>query len=151
MEIERKFLVERPPDDLSGGRRIDQGYLALDERSGVEVRLRRLGDELSLTVKSAGGLARVEEAVDLSEQQFESLWPLTEGRRLEKTRYVLPGGIELDVYAGGLEGLVIAELEFESEADSRAFEPPPWLGTEVTEDPRYKNRALAVEGVPARA
>jgi CYTH domain-containing protein len=150
MEIERKFLVELPPPEFerAPARRIDQGYLALDETSGAEVRLRRHGDELSLTVKGAGGLARVEEAFDLDEAKFESLWPLTEGRRVEKVRHELPGGVEVDVYEGALAGLVIAEVEFDSEEASAAFEPPDWFGSEVTEDQRYKNRELAVGGRP---
>jgi CYTH domain-containing protein len=149
MEIERKFLVERLPDDLGGrARRIDQGYLALDDRSGAEVRLRRHGDELWLTVKGAGGVARVEEQLPLDAQQFESLWPLTEGRRVEKTRHELPDGVEVDVYGGALDGLVVAEMEFGSEDESAAFEPPGWFGAEVTDDPRYKNRSLAVDGRP---
>jgi adenylate cyclase len=147
MEIERKFLVERLPDDLGGtASRIDQGYVALDE--GAEVRVRRIGDELWLTVKGAGGLARVEEELPLSPEQFESLWPLTEGRRVEKTRHTLPDGVEVDVYDGSLAGLVVAEIEFASEEKSAEFEPPEWFGAEVTEDRRYKNRALAVDGRP---
>jgi CYTH domain-containing protein len=147
VEIERKFLVERVPDDLGGtARRIDQGYVALDE--GAEVRVRRIGDELWLTVKGTGGLSRVEEEVRLSREQFESLWPLTEGRRIEKTRHTLPGGVEVDVYDGSLTGLVVAEIEFASEEESAAFVPPDWFGAEVTDDPRYKNRALAVGGRP---
>jgi CYTH domain-containing protein len=154
MEIERKFLVERLPEALEATdvRRIDQGYLALDEDSGAEVRLRRHGDALSLTVKGEGGLARVEVELELDGDQFESLWPLTEGRRVEKTRHVVPAGelrIEVDVYDGALAGLVTAEVEFPSEAGSAAFEPPDWFGAEVTEEPRYKNRALAVNGRPA--
>jgi adenylate cyclase len=149
MEVERKFLVERLPEELGGrARRIDQGYLALDDRSGAEVRLRRHGDDLSLTIKSTGGLARVEEELALDEATFESLWPLTDGRRIEKTRHELPGGIELDVYEDDLAGLVVAEVEFPSEQDSAAFEPPDWFGEEVTEDQRYKNRSLAVDGRP---
>jgi len=147
VEIERKFLVARVPDDLGGtARGIDQGYVALDE--GAEVRVRRIGDELWLTVKGTGGLARVEEELRLSGEQFESLWPLTEGRRIEKTRHTLPGGVEVDVYDGSLTGLVVAEIEFASEEESAAFDPPDWFGAEVTDDPRYKNRALAVSGRP---
>jgi adenylate cyclase len=149
MEIERKFLVERLPDGLGGrARRIDQGYLALDEHSGAEVRLRRLGDELWLTIKGEGGLARLEEEFPLGEEQFRSLWPLTEGRRVEKVRHELAGHMEVDVYKGDLAGLVLAEVEFPSLEESTAFEPPEWFGAEVTEDPRYKNRALAVDGRP---
>jgi adenylate cyclase len=148
VEIERKFLIERLPDEVgrASSRRIDQGYLALDQ--GAEVRLRRHGDDLWLTIKGVGGLARVEEEFSLGADQFDSLWPLTEGRRIEKTRHELPGGVEVDVYDGGLAGLMVAEIEFGSEAESAAFEPPEWFGAEVTDDPRYKNRALAVDGRP---
>jgi adenylate cyclase len=154
MEIERKFLVERPPADLdrAAARHIEQGYLALDERSGAEVRLRRHGEQLSLTIKGAGQLARVEEELEPAAEQFESLWPLTEGRRIQKLRYALPAGeltIELDVYEGALEGLVVAEVEFPSADAARAFEPPPWFGRELTGDARYRNRALAVDGRPS--
>jgi adenylate cyclase len=58
--------------------------------------------------------------------------------------------IELDVYGGDLEGLVVAEVEFASEEDADAFDPPAWLGREVTDDPRYKNQRLARDGAPAR-
>jgi adenylate cyclase len=148
VEIERKFLVEEVPEDVrrAPSRRIDQGYVALDE--GAEVRVRRHGDDLWLTIKGAGGLARVEEEVPLRPEQFDALWPLTEGRRIEKTRHELPDGVEVDVYEGTLAGLVVAEIEFGSEDESAAFEPPDWFGAEVTDDSRYKNRALAVDGRP---
>jgi adenylate cyclase len=150
VEIERKFLIERLPGEAerAPSRRIDQGYLALDE--GAEVRLRRYGEELWLTIKGAGSLSRVEVELALDRDRFESLWPLTEGRRIEKTRHVLPDGVEVDVYGRDLAGLVVAEIEFASEDESAAFEPPDWFGPEVTEDPRYKNRALAVDGRPGR-
>jgi adenylate cyclase len=63
----------------------------------------------------------------------------------------IPAGdrmIELDVYEGPLAGLVTAEVEFPSERDGSAFEPPAWFGEEVTDDDRYKNEALAREGIP---
>jgi adenylate cyclase len=150
MEIERKFLVERPPGGLAHypAHHIEQGYLALDESSGAEVRVRRHGGDLVLTVKGAGDLSRVEVELALSQEQFESLWPLSEGRRIEKTRHELPGGIELDVYYGALDGLIVAEIEFPSEAESAAYEPPDWMAREVTDDGRYKNRVLAVDGLP---
>ena len=85
-------------------------------------------------------------------ERFERLWPLTEGRRIEKTRYEIPADdgltIELDVYDGALAGLVVAEIEFDSEQAADAFSGPDWLGREVTEDSRYKNQRLACEGAP---
>jgi adenylate cyclase len=150
MEVERKFLVPEPPD-LSGAeaREIEQGYLAVGSEG--EVRLRRKGDRLLLTAKRGGGLAREEAEVELEKAAFERLWPLTEGRRLHKRRHVVPYGdlkIEVDVYAGDLEGLVVAEIEFDSEDEARAFEPPEWLGEDVTGDERYLNETLATAGIP---
>lgn len=155
MEIERKFLVDEPPADLGSytSEPIQQGYLALTDE-GVEVRVRRRGQQAALTVKSGEGRIRLEEEIEIDERRFASLWPLTESRRIEKVRHLVPAGsgltIELDVYAGHLSGLMTAEVEFGSEEESQAFEPPEWLGTEVTDDPRYKNRALAVDGLPER-
>ncbi len=153
-EIERKFLLTEPPEWLGEcpSRRIEQGYLALE--NDVEVRLRRLGDEFRLTVKSGRGLSRSETEVELSGEQFEGLWPVTEGRRIVKRRYLRPadeGTFEIDVFDGGLTGFVMAEMEFDSEEASEVFEPPAWLGDEVTGDQRYANRSLATRGLPVRS
>ena len=70
---------------------------------------------------------------------------------MEKERFRLDRDgrtIELDVYAGDLDGLVVAEVEFESEQESADFHPPAWLGREVTGDERYANRRLAVHRIP---
>ncbi len=102
-------------------------------------------------MKQGEGLRRLEEELEISAATFEALWPITEDRRVEKERFRLERDgrtIELDVYGGGLEGLVVAEVEFESEQDSADFQPPAWLGREVTGDERYANRRLAVRGIP---
>jgi adenylate cyclase len=152
MEIERKFLVDVLPEGLDAdqGVPIAQGYLAAGD-DGSEVRLRRAGERLLLTAKRGTGMVRAEQEVELSVDQFEALWAATEGRRLLKTRHGIPAGerlIELDVYGGTLSGLLIAEVEFTSVEAARAFVPPPWFGREVTDDDRYKNRRLAVGGLP---
>ncbi|MEW6749789.1 MAG: CYTH domain-containing protein [Candidatus Latescibacterota bacterium] len=152
-EIERKFLVLRPPEDLSQWpcQRLLQGYLSAGG-GGIEVRLRQQGTRHYLTAKSRGGLVRQERQIELSPEQFAELWPLTQGRRVEKTRYRVAWGrhtVELDVYAGRLEGLLTAEVEFASQAESRAFVPPDWLGEEVGDDPRYRNESLALHGRPS--
>jgi adenylate cyclase len=154
IEIERKFLVPDPPADLDRhpSTAIEQGYLAIAD-DGTEVRIRRRDASATLTVKGAGGRSRVEEELDIEAERFERLWPLTEGRRIEKRRYEIPAGdgltIELDVYAGALDGLVVAEIEFASEEAADAFSGPTWLGSEVTDDRRYKNQRLACEGLPS--
>ncbi|HEY3191691.1 MAG TPA: CYTH domain-containing protein [Solirubrobacterales bacterium] len=150
MEVERKFLVSDAPDlDGSSADEIDQGYLAIG--TDGEVRLRRRGEKLVLTAKRGEGLSRQEAEIELDREEFEELWPLTDGRRLHKRRHVVPQGeleIEVDVYEGDLEGLVVAEVEFASEEDARRFDPPEWLGEEVTGDRRYLNETLAAEGAP---
>jgi CYTH domain-containing protein len=151
VEVERKFLVSDRPDlDGTESDEIEQGYLAIG--TDGEVRLRRRGEKLLLTAKRGGGISRDEAEVGLDREAFERLWPLTEGRRLHKRRHVLPHGdlsIELDVYEGDLEGLAVAEIEFETEDEARAFEPPDWIGDEVTGDERYLNETLAAKGRPA--
>lgn len=153
IEIERKFLVTAPPE-LSPGIRsfaISQGYIT---SGGVsrEVRVRRIGDVCTLGVKSGGGVEREETEIELSATQFEKLWPLTSGRRLEKRRYLIetPGQplIELDVYMGHLEGLVVAEVEFDSREECDSFVAPAWFDREISEDTRYKNSRLAHDGLP---
>lgn len=154
VEIERKFLVDRGPSDLDAhpSAEIEQGYLALTD-DGLEVRVRRYGPRAVLTIKSGGPLERVEEEIEIDERRFRSLWPLTEGKRIRKRRYRIPAEhglqIELDVYADALHGLVTAEVEFDSETAAAAFAPPEWLGREVTDEPEYKNKRLAIDGLPS--
>jgi len=116
------------------------------------VRIRRRDGSATLTIKAGGGRSRVEEELEIAGERFERLWPLTAGRRIEKRRYEIPAGdgltVELDVYAGDLDGLVTAEVEFASEEAAQAFAAPDWLGSDVTDDPRYKNQRLARDGAP---
>ncbi|WP_353472825.1 CYTH domain-containing protein [Salipiger sp. H15] len=155
VEIERKFLVARLPG-LAGltAKPVRQGYVTVAGDS-VELRLREKGGAFFLTLKSEGGLERMEREIGIGAAEFDTLWPATEGRRLEKTRYIgaLDDGttFELDVFAGALAPLVMVEVEFDSVEAARAFTPPDWFGADVTEDRRYRNRALADDGVPTRS
>jgi CYTH domain-containing protein len=151
VEIERKFLVDELPAGLDwlDDRPLRQGYVALD--GDTEVRVRDDAGSWRLTVKHGGGLRRVEEDIEIDERRGEALWDLTDGRRVEKRRHRLALGdalLEVDVFEGDLQGLVVAEVEFDGEDAARAFSPPEWFGREVTDDGAYKNRALAVEGRP---
>ena len=156
VEVERKWLVHTPPElPAHQGKDVTQGYIAVSA-DGTEVRLRQIGEQRFQTVKtvtSEGGLVRGEIEVELTTQQFQALWPATVGRRLEKTRYRVPWGgkhVEVDVYGGSLDGLVVAEVEFTSASESVQFPTPPWFGAEVTEDEAYKNVNLALHGKPDR-
>lgn len=153
MEIERKFLVADLPADLEryDSSAVRQGYLAV-ESDGTEVRVRDRDGAATLTVKKGRGVVRTEEEIDIGSDEFDRLWPLTDGRRVEKRRHLIPAAagltIELDVYAGHLESLATAEVECGSEADSRDFAPPDWFGRELTGDARFSNQRLAVDGIP---
>jgi len=152
VEIERKFLVEQLPGDVDwlDDRPLRQGYVALD--GATEVRIRDDDGSWRLTIKHGGGARRVEEEMGVEPRRGEALWTLTEGRRIEKRRHRVTYGdamLEVDVFEGDLQGLVVAEVEFGDEATAAAFVPPAWFGPEVTDDPAYKNRALAVDGRPA--
>src|SRR6476646_3084786 len=144
-EIERKFLVSDPPDEIGTqpATHIRQGYLSIEP---AEVRVRSRDDEQhELTVKSVGGLTRTEVSVALTPEQFEELWPLAR-RSVEKDRSTYGVGgwtAEVDVYTGKLAGLLVVEIEFPTEDDAAGFTPPSWFGPEVTDDPRYRNSALA--------
>ncbi len=153
-EIERKFLanlalLEGRPDDYEHTA-IRQGYLVIGD-DGSEARVRDKAGKYSITVKTKGDLVRGEWETELSEDQFEVLWSATEGKRVEKTRFKIPYDehvIELDIYEGQLDGLVTAEIEFESMQAAQQFVPPEWLSKDVTQDSSFKNQNLACEGVP---
>jgi len=153
VERERKFLVDVVPDDLD---RYDvialrQGYLAADEARSV--RVRDAGPEgCTLTVKAGSGAERTELEWPIERREFDAAWVHTVGQRVEKARYRIPFGeyiVELDVFAGDLGGLVMAEVEFTSFDALRAFEQPAWFGREVTDDDRYTNASLALHGLPS--
>jgi CYTH domain-containing protein len=151
IEIERKFLLDGLPPALAFARRTAmlQGYLALD--GDTEVRVRRTAAGAKLTIKHGAGEVRVEEEMVLDSRQADALWELTNGRRLQKSRRemrVEGVSVSVDEYAGALDGLIVAEVEFDDEDASAAFTPPAWFGREVTDDARYKNRSLSVHGLP---
>ena len=152
IERERKFLIDAVPDsiDLSDRTEMRQGYLATGEQASV--RVRDAGPKgFTFTVKAGSGAERTELEWAIGREQFEAAWPHTEGRRVIKVRHRIPLDehvIELDVFSDGLDGLVFAEVEFDSSQALVAFEPPSWFGREVTDDGRYTNASLALNGRP---
>lgn len=151
-EIERKFLLSSSPTavHLRDGVPILQGYLFCDQG---ELRIRRKGDHFYLTVKGEGSLVRDEWEVEIPAWVFQTLWPKTEGRQIQKTRYCVSEAdftAEIDEYGGELLGLVTLESEFADRAAAERWSPPAWLGAaiEVTEDRAYKNKNLALYGLP---
>ena len=155
-EIERRFLVDQVPASVEKEITplyIRQGYITTDP-SGQQVRVRSKGDKYYLTVKGKGKLEREETEIELLPEQFDTLWSLTEGRRVQKRRYEIPYQthiIELDIFEGKLDGLQVAEVEFSSVAESTKLVLPDWFEVEVTEDTRYANSQLArSQSIPER-
>lgn len=143
-EIERKFLLK---DDAwrpgASGKAYRQGYLSIEPDRTVRVRV--AGDAAFLTVKGRPqGASRAEYEYPLPlADAVEMLDRLCLRPLIEKIRYRVPyGGLvwEIDEFSGDNAGLVVAEVELE--AEDQAIALPPWVGREVTSDPRYANSSL---------
>ena len=149
MEIERKYLVRRLPDDLSKyeAKKIAQGYLCTDP----VVRIRRSNDNYYMTYKGDGLMVREEYNLPLTREAYEHLLPKIDGLLIAKTRYLIPLTdrltAELDVFEGILSALTLVEVEFDSVEDANAFVPPEWFGEDVTESGKYHNSYLSQHGL----
>lgn len=145
-EIERRFLVAVVPEEVKHSPfvNVEQGYIS---GHPVTVRIRRISNEgCFLTVKRGGLPNREEREIPLNDAQFAVLWPITEGWRIEKTRYRHSFGallIELDVFHGRHKGLIIAEVEFPDMDAAIHFTSPEWFGEEITQNSAYSNSRLA--------
>ena len=141
-EIERKFLTKGSAWRRAGGMRLCQGYLS--SAKGRTVRVRTVGDKAYLTIKGvAVGATRPEFEYEIPYQDAKELLNLCEVPLIEKDRYRLEeGGVvwEIDEFLGENRGLIVAEVELESE--DQPFTKPDWVGEEVTGDPRYFNSNL---------
>lgn len=142
-EIERKFLVKGNFEPFATKKiKIVQGYLSsVPERS---VRIRISDDVAFLTIKGKSdekGLSRLEWEKQIDREEAEKLLTLSEPYLIEKSRYIIPINdnlfFEVDVFSGGNEGLIIAEIELPDE--HTFFEKPEWLGKEVTGQKQYYN------------
>jgi len=144
-EIERKFLVDGESwrGAVERSKRLDQGYLRSEDAT---VRVRTIDDTGYLTLKG--------KTVNITRSEFEYEIPFDDAvamldefcgnRRLTKTRHTVTVGDHewvIDEFDGRHQGLVLAEIELESEAE--AFETPDWTGEEVSDDPHYYNASLA--------
>lgn len=151
LEIERKYRI----DSLGGlvlppGLPIDQGYLAHDPAA---VRVRTIGERGFLTIKCAplddpahpGAIVREEFEYEIPADDVRSLLERCPAR-LTKTRHRLDSGLEIDMFHGVCEGLILAE--FESEDGAPAPKPEGVVWREVTEDRRYSNSSLSRYGIP---
>ncbi len=152
LETERKYLIKKLPDNLEDFKKknILQGYIIINEKT--ETRIRKIDNEQYLTTtkntinNNSKELVREEIEENITKELFEELWPKTEGKRIEKTRYIIPYNnltIELDIFKGKNEGLILSEIEFHNKADLENFKAPDWFGKDVSKDKQYNNKNLA--------
>jgi adenylate cyclase len=147
IEIERKFLVTSNTfkTDAFSQNKIAQGYLSSVPERTVRVRIK--GDKGFITVKgisSDSGMSRFEWEKEIPVDEAENLLKLCEKGIIDKIRFNVKIGnhtFEVDEFHGENEGLIIAEIELNSE--NEVFERPNWLGEEVTNDKRYYNSYLS--------
>lgn len=147
IEIERKFLVKSKEYSVDAISKevIKQGFLNTDPERTVRVRIK--GSSAFLTVKgksSENGTSRFEWEKEIPVEDAEELLKLSEDTILNKTRYRIPFAnhiYEVDEFHGEHQGLVLAELELQSEDEE--FEKPDWLGQEVTGNVQYYNSQLS--------
>jgi adenylate cyclase len=143
LEIERKFLVKGYDWRNEQGTIYRQGYLNSDKNRNVRVRV--INDKGYLTVKGISrGAARFEYEYEIPKVEADAMLDnLCEQPLIIKKRYkiVFKGLVwEVDEFFGDNKGLIIAELELESE--DQVIKKPEWIGEEVTGDPKYFNANL---------
>ena len=147
VEIERKFLVTNQDfiTQSNASFRIVQGYLNSNPERTVRVRIK--GDKGFITIKGKGnesGLTRFEWEKEIAVSDAEALLQLCEKGVIDKTRYNVQFEnhlFEVDVFFGENEGLIVAEIELQSENET--FSKPDWLGKEVTSEEKYYNAYLS--------
>lgn len=147
IEIERKFLVksEEFKERAFAKNEIAQGYLNSNAERTVRVRIK--GNQGFLTIKGKGnesGMTRFEWEKEIPVSEAKMLLELCENGVIRKVRFEVKLGdhiYEIDEFFGENEGLIIAEIELQSEDE--AFEKPEWLGEEVTNNVKYYNSYLS--------
>lgn len=155
MEIERKYTIRKLPENLESYpyHIIEQGYL----NTNPVVRVRRQDDDYYLTYKGSGMMMREEYNLPLTAESYMHLITKADGNIISKKRYLIPLSqfipdsaltIELDVFEAPFAPLIIAEIEFTSEAESNAFVAPDWFLEEVTYDKTYHNSNLSQQNSP---
>ena len=167
MEIEKKYTVASLPKDLEkyDHHLIEQGYLNVHPA----IRVRQEDDHYYMTYKGmAGVVAKEEYNLELDKESYKHLLKKADGNIITKKRYLIPINedafskeyldshkedakafyegnikIELDVFEGFFEGLIIAEVEFPSMEAADNYHMASWFLKEVTGQKEYSNAQLS--------
>lgn len=156
VEIERKWLIDpsKIPYDLTNAEvyDIEQTYINFSP----EIRVHRINNSYFTSAMKANmssdGMTRDELEIDITEEEYNELYKKREGNTILKTRYQFLSQdgylMAIDIFHGDLDGLAYLEIEFVSEAESKAYKEPDWVLLDVTADVNYKNGYLARYGIP---
>ncbi len=148
MEIERKYLIETLPFDLSeyASTHIVQSYISFFPT----LRIRQRDDIYYLTAKGRGHMAREEFEIEITKEEYQHLHQKIDGYEIAKQRYLIPLEnnltAELDVYENEFQDLYTVEVEFSTVEEANSFVAPPWFGRDVTMERQYKNSHMAQHG-----
>lgn len=150
MEIERKFLINTLPENLGSYTcfKMEQAYISTNPV--IRVRQKSTAEHCTkyiLTVKSSGMLARHEYELEIDHNAYNNLLGKAEGNVISKFRYLIPLDnsltLELDIFKGVFDGLIIGEIEFPDEETAKKYTPPEYLSEEVTFDTRFHNSTMS--------
>ncbi len=146
MEIERKYLIDKNKLPMNYNEypyhEIEQAYLCTEP----VVRVRRSDYKYYMSYKSKGLMVREEYNLPLTKDGYEHLLEKADGIIIKKKRYLIPYDgytVELDIFEDSYDGLVLAEVEFETEEQANTFQAPEWFGEDVTFDTKYHNSTLS--------
>lgn len=159
MEIERKFIPKELPISIEQYDYLvmEQAYISTEPVIRIRKKIFHPADQSKvdsnsdasyvLTVKSAGLMARQEYELDISADSYQHLLTKAEGNTILKHRYLIPLGdgltLELDVFHGAFEGLMMGEIEFPDAESAKKYAPPAYLAEEVTYDSRFHNSTMS--------
>lgn len=153
MEIEKKYLIKELPDNLEHYRHYDIEQAYISASPAIRVRKKEIVSDDNanltyiLTVKGKGLIKREEFELTLEKNEYENLLRKAEGNIITKCRYLIPlaGGLslELDIFEGVFKGLIMGEIEFPDEDSAKKYNPPAFIGREVTFDERFHNSVMS--------
>lgn len=155
MEIEKKYMVHRLPENLNNfeHKKIEQSYL---NKGGAPIRLRKFinGNQIRCVFSKKARIAEgsfecIEHNIELPESIYQELLEAKEGRTIIKTRYKIPltDGlhIDLDVFHDFFDGVCMAEIEYSSIEQANNYKVPDWLGEELTNSEKLANGYMATQ------
>ena len=161
IEIERKFILRdaaviselKARDIGTEQKEVTQIYVKITPFE--EIRFREASGVFTITQKSGIGLAREENESETDAKSFKKALKNAVADPIKKTRFLFKledTACNVDIFHGALEGLVTFEAEFANKREAAEFIPPEFIAahiaSEVTEDERYKNKNLALFGLP---